>query len=142
MAYYKDIKPKYSTEGQIGYSDSEDMEAIKNSLKNLFLIKKGEVPGKPWLGSPLTIFLFDNIGFFEEKTIKTSFTNTVETFEPRVKIINLTIDGNYEHNSLTINLDYYVIFSGENIYQNLRFSLSHNEMTNIDLRKTQGVTGG
>ena len=142
MAFYKDIKPKFGSNGQIGYTASEDLEAVKNALKNLFLIKKGEVPGKPWLGSPLTIFLFDNIGFFEQQSIRTSFINTVENYEPRVQVVNLTVEGSPEYNSLTVNLDYYVYYESKNIQQNLRFSLSHNEMTNIDLRKTQGVTSG
>lgn len=142
MAIYKDIIPKFSSQGQIGYGDSEDLDAVKNSLINLFMINKGDVPGKPWLGNSLSVFLFDNIGYFEEQTIKTSFINTIDNFEPRVEIIDLTVNGSPEYNAFNVNLTYYVSFYSDKIYQELKFSLNHNEMTSIDLRKTQGVISG
>jgi len=67
MAVYNDITPKYENRTNVGYNSVSDLDAINNSLKNLFTIELGEVPGKPWLGNPISIYLFDNIGFLKKE---------------------------------------------------------------------------
>lgn len=135
MAYYNDIKPKFSNDGIIGYDIVEDVEAVKNALINLFTIRKGEVPGKPWLGNPLSLFLFDNIGFFEQKTMETSFRNTISLYEPRVRISRLTVNTSPEYNRISIYLEFWVLINNRETFENLRISLAHNEMTSIATRQ-------
>ena len=135
MAYYTDISPKNDVSSQVGYVLVEDIEAVKNSLINLFTIEKGQVPGKPWLGSPITPFLFDNIGYFEERTIETSFRNTIKRFEPRVRVESLKVISSPEYNRISIYLEFFVLINNTKSFQNLRFSLAHNEMTNITTRQ-------
>ena len=51
---YRDIKPKIDESKALrGYNTVEDLEAIKNSLRNIFLVNKNECPGKPKFGNPL-----------------------------------------------------------------------------------------
>jgi len=135
MAEYKDIIPKYNNNIQIGYDDSFDEEAIQNSLYNLFLINQGEIPGKPWLGNPLQIFLFDNIGYFETETIKVAFINIVEKYEPRVNIIDIDINMESEYNNIMINIIYSILLGGNQKILNYRFSVNYNNITNISLRR-------
>ncbi len=142
MPYYKDIQPVYSMIGQIGYNNLEDLNAISNSLRNLFMIRQGEVPGKPWLGNNINSFLFENIGFFEEKSIKTSFANTVQSFEPRVLIKDLKVSSIPEKNETSVYLEYYVLIEDEQVFQTTSFSLNYNEMTNLTMRRLQGATSG
>ena len=136
MAYYTDIIPKTDLNNQVGYSLVEDVEAVKNSIMNLFTIQKGAVPGKPWLGSPITPYLFDNIGYFEERTMETSFINTLRKYEPRVRIERLNVISSPEYNRITINLDFFVLINNTETFQNLRFSMAHNEMTSISTRQS------
>jgi phage baseplate assembly protein W len=136
MAEYKDIISKYNNDIQIGYNNSFDEEAIQNSLYNLFLINQGEIPGKPWLGNPLQIFLFDNIGYFEIETIKVAFINIVEKYEPRVNIIDVDINIESEYNNIMINITYSILLGGNQQILNYRFSINYNNITNISLRRT------
>jgi len=139
MAYYKDITPSIRDGELVGYGSDEDLDAIKNSLKNLFLIREGEVPGKPHIGSPVGLFVFDNIGYFEERTIETAFANTVELFEPRVTVSSLSIETAPEYNTVTVYLEYFVTFRERTEFQTTRFSLAHNEMTSIRTRNSKGA---
>jgi len=133
---YRDIFPKLSVRGILtGWSDAIDEEAIKNSLRNLFAINLGQVPGKPWLGNPLNIYLFDNISYFEEKAIKAAFINTIDKFEPRVNIIDVKIEIEPEYNSVNIFIVYTLNIGDINKVRNYRFSLNYNTMTNISLRE-------
>ena len=136
MAYYKDIDPKYVAGELVGYNISENLVAVKNALRNLFTIEVGEVPGKPWLGNPVSIYLFDNINFFDERAIETAFENTIQLYEPRVRLIKLKIDSAPEYNRLTVYMEYIVLINNTETFDNLRFSLAHNEMTAIATRNS------
>ena len=136
MAYYKDITPKVVSDNLVGYDVSEDLNAVKNALINLFTIEVGEVPGKPWLGNPLSLYLFDNIGFFEERAIETSFQNTIDLYEPRVRIVSLDITSSPEFNRISIYVEYIVLINNTETFDNLRISLAHNEMTAIATRQS------
>jgi len=134
MAVYKDIIPKYENREVVGYNTVTDLDAINNSLKNLFTIELGEVPGKPWLGNPISIYLFDNIGFFEERAIETALRNILEKYEPRVSLIGLKIIKEDEYNSINIILDYSAFVNGQEVFENINLSVAHNMLTNISTR--------
>ena len=131
---YSDVTPKYANNKLIGYSTVNDDAAIANSLRNLFLIRKGEVPGKPWVGNPVTVFLFDNIGHFEEQSIKTSFINTIQNFEPRIEIVKVDIKVESAYNTVDIYLDYYTLYGDKQKMENIRLTLAYNNMTTITTR--------
>lgn len=134
MASYTDIVPKLTGSEHVGYGTVTDIDAIKNSLRNLFTIKLGEVPGKPWLGNPLPAYLFDNIGFFEERAMETALRNVIDKFEPRVSLTGITVDNQPEYNSINILLKYVVYIEGIERYQELSLSLVANDMTTIQTR--------
>ena len=136
MAEYKDIIPKYNNNIQVGYEDAFDEEAIQNSLYNLFLINQGEIPGKPWLGNPLQIFLFDNIGYFETQAIRVAFINIIEKYEPRIDLIDVNIGIESEYNNIVIDIVYSPLLGRSKQILNYRFSVNYNNITNIFLRRT------
>ena len=131
---YKDITPRYAEGQQRGYDTVEDEKAIQNALYNLFTIQQGQVPGKPWLGSGLNLFLFDNIGFFETRALEASFINTIEKYEPRVKMLELDIIVESEYNSISIDITYIILIGDRNSIKNYRFNLTYNNISNITLR--------
>jgi len=134
MAYYRDLAPRKVNDKLVGYQVSEDLLAVKNSLRNLFSIRLGTVPGKPWLGNPIDVHVFDNIGFFEKRTIEDAFRNVIEKFEPRVEIASLGIEVSNEFQQVTVYMEYYVLIDSAEVYDNLRISLAQNEMTAIVTR--------
>jgi phage baseplate assembly protein W len=134
MAAYTDVTPKYNKQNSlIGYSLVNDLEAVKNSLRNLFSISQGEVAGKPWLGNPLNVSLFDQIDYFTAYTLHKGIKNTVERFEPRVQIENLVVNSYPERNQIDIVLDYWVLINNEQIFDQTVISLSYNTLTLINL---------
>ena len=135
MAVYTDLSPRTKDEVQVGYQLAEDIQAIENSIKNLFTIEIGEVPGKPWLGNPISVFLFDNMGFFEEKAMEVAMQNVLEKYEPRVRLISININKEQEYNYLEIVINYVIYINSQEIFRNL--SISHNSMTSIAQRKKQ-----
>jgi len=136
MGYdYKDVSPKTGYEKDTGYNEVLDEDAIKESLRNLFMINQGEVPGKPWLGNPLNVFLFDNIGYFEVQGIKAAFMNIIEKFEPRVKIIDVKVTAEQAYNTINIEMTYIILIGDKNKLVNYRFSNSYNTYTNLSVRK-------
>jgi len=134
---YKDITPTYTGIENTGYGIVEDLDAIQNSIKNLFTIELGEVPGKPWLGNPVSLYLFDNIGFFEERAIESALRNVLDKYEPRVTLVSIKITNQEEFNFLEIIINYIIFIDGNEVFQNLRLSLAHNSMTSIAQRTKQ-----
>jgi phage baseplate assembly protein W len=133
---YKDITPYNKNNKTIGYKDSINEEAILNSLRNLFLISVGQVPGKPWLGNPINVNLFENIDPFTEHSIKAAYINTIENFEPRVLVEDLIIDDMVSHpNEINVELKYYNLYEDRNILKEYRFSVNYNNITNLTLRE-------
>jgi phage baseplate assembly protein W len=133
--YYKDIQSTYNANVQKGYKDVYDEEAIKQSLKNLFFITTGEVPGKPWLGNPLSLVVFEPMNYFQKNAVKQSFINVIERFEPRVEIDDVIIDIYPETNTIEVELKYYNLMYGKNELKSYRFDSSYNNISNIITRK-------
>lgn len=133
---YVDILPVRDSNNNLHYSKSYNTEAINNSIKNLFNLELGEVPGKPWLGNPLSIYLFDNIGYFEQRSIEISIRNTLELYEPRISVDYVYITNLKEYNTLEINIGYYIVIDGQRIFEDLKFKHSHNNITSIKTRNT------
>jgi len=131
---YKDISPYYKNNENVGYNTITNEQAIRNSLRNLFLISLGEVPGKPWMGNPLNTKLFENIDPFLEHAIKNAFINTVENFEPRVLIEDVIVDIQYG-NLIRVELKYYNLIDEKDVLRVFRFSTNYNTITNLSLRE-------
>ena len=70
----------------VSLKDDLDIEAIKNSIRNIFLVQKNTVPGKPWFGSPLSKDLFDLFDNMKGELIELAIKNAIQIWEPRVNL--------------------------------------------------------
>jgi len=131
---YVDISSPKNSYGSVYYERDYDIDAINNSIMNLFSIELGEVPGKPWLGNPLSFYLFDNIGYFEQRSIEISIRNTLSLYEPRVEIDYVYVKMEDDTNSMEINIGYYTLLGSQEVFEDLKFKYSHNNMTSIAQR--------
>lgn len=131
---YVDISPIRDSAGNVHYSKEYDVNAVNSSIMNLFSIERGEVPGKPWLGNPLSIYLFENIGYFEQRSIEIALRNTLELYEPRANIDYINVNVVNQNNEIEINIGYYIILGSQEIFEDLKFKYSHNNMTSITQR--------
>ena len=126
---YQDLSPKFNGNILTGYSVDHDREAIRNSLLNLFTIQRGDVPGKPYLGNPLDLALFDLFDVFTQKDIETAIINTIGTYEPRVILHNVFINSTPEYNRIIISINYSFATSGVIDYDSLEIPYSHNSIS-------------
>jgi len=131
---YVDISSPKNSYSSVHYEKDYDIDAINNSIMNLFSIELGEVPGKPWLGNPLSFYLFDNIGYFEQRSIEISIRNTLSLYESRVEIDYVYVEMEDDTNSMEINIGYYTLLGSQEVFEDLKFKYSHNNMTSIAQR--------
>jgi phage baseplate assembly protein W len=85
--------------------------AIRRSLMNLILTKKGSRPFYPEYGSTIFNFLFDQNSAFTLFNIKESISDTIKRFEPRVTLRN--VDITIEDNGINMNLSYTINNTGK-----------------------------
>lgn len=81
-----------------------DLNAIKNSIRNIFLTNRGEKLLNPYFGIGLTNFVFEQVSESTAKTIGDAIVDNINTFEPRVKLVKVNIIAKEEDNSYQINL--------------------------------------
>lgn len=97
----------------------KDIEAIKNSLRNIFTTKKGQKILNPQFGSSLDQYLFTPITPANAKAIGNQILNEVNLYEPRITISNVIVTPDIDRNL------YYI-----QVYYNL-LEINRNEIINI-----------
>ena len=83
--------------------------AIARSIRNLILTVPGERPFNPVLGSQVTNLLFENLDKLTASTIKTEIINTIQNFEPRVRLNEVIVKANPDINEFDVKIQYYII---------------------------------
>ncbi len=139
---YSDIKPVYSNSSLRGYEIVNDIEAVRNSLMNIFLVQKGEVPGKPKFGNPIRMKIFDLMDSFGEETIKTAIENEVHLYDPRINIKKVEVIKSPEYNRIVIEIHYEIILYNKIYVDTLYIPFTHNTMSYIGMRETFSVDPG
>jgi len=81
-----------------------DLNAIKNSLRNMFLTNRGEKLLNPYFGIGLANFVFDQVTQSTAKAIGDAILSNITTFEPRVQVNKVNVIANEDDNSYTINI--------------------------------------
>jgi len=81
-----------------------DMDAIKNSLFNLFTTLPGQKILNPVYGLNLVQFVFTNLSEANARLIGKVIFEGTELFEPRVSILNINVNVDYDQNQYTINM--------------------------------------
>lgn len=87
----------------------KDIEAIKNSLRNIFTTKKGQKILNPEFGCSLEQYLFTPINEVIAKAIGTDILNAISNYEPRINLLNVNIVPYYDRELYYITLLYKMI---------------------------------
>ena len=87
----------------------KNTNAIARSIRNLIMTVPGERPFNPVLGSNVTSLLFETLDNLTASTIKSEIINTIENFEPRVKLNEVIVKANAEDNQFDVQIQYYII---------------------------------
>lgn len=86
---------------------SEDVQAIRNSLYNIFSTKKGQKLLNPNFGSSLEQFLFENVTSTVGEMIGNNILNALESYEPRIDVLAVNVYPQPDFNQYRIQ----VVFS-------------------------------
>ena len=87
----------------------KNANAIARSIRNLIMTVPGERPFNPVLGSQVTGLLFESLDKLTASTIKSEIINTIENFDPRVKLNEVIVKANAEDNQFDVQIQYYII---------------------------------
>lgn len=85
-----------------------DLQAIKQSVRNILLTNKGEKPFDPYFGGGLRSFLFENFNSISVKMLEINIINVLQNYEPRVEVTDVIITDNVERNALSVSVTYRV----------------------------------
>lgn len=83
--------------------------AVKRSIRNLLLTRRGERPFNYALGSGIHQFLFENMTPQTSVALQSAIENTINNHEPRVRLIGVTVTPVYEQNLYNVQITFYII---------------------------------
>lgn len=86
-----------------------DDNAIIASLKHLLFTNFYERPFQPDVGSNLRGLLFENADSFTANRIQRSIVETIQNYEPRVKVTRLTVKPNIDQNNYSCEMEFLLI---------------------------------
>ena len=96
--------------------------AIARSIRNLVLTTPGERFFNEDLGSGVSEVLFDNVDDISASVIRDEIETTIIRFEPRVKLQNVKVKGDFDNNQFDVTISYDII-GIEALPQQLNFAL-------------------
>lgn len=97
----------------------EDINAVKQSVRNLLLTNRGERLMQPNIGSKMRSLLFENFSPQTAELVKQYTRETIENYEPRASLIDVTVSPDPDNNNLNVT----VLFAIINIDEPQRLNL-------------------
>lgn len=88
---------------------SRDASAIKQAIVNLLLTNKGERLMNPTYGSDIRSYLFEPMDYGTANQIKNNIRDTIETFEPRIRVLQISATPNFDDNGFDITMTYSIV---------------------------------
>lgn len=89
-----------------------DVEAVRQSVRNLISTRKGERPFKPKLGTRLFRYIFEPLDDITKTEIRREILDTLETYEPRVEVLKVDISEYRERHELSITIHIKILSLG------------------------------
>ena len=86
-----------------------NVNAIARSLRNLVLTQKGEKFFNHNLGSRASALLFDSLDDITASEVRDEIENVIKNYEPRVELVKVTANPNYDNNELDCSVVYNII---------------------------------
>ena len=85
---------------------SKDASAIKQAIVNLLMTNKGERLMNPNFGSDIRSYLFEPLDYGTANQITGNIKSTIDTFEPRISVLNLRALPNMDDNGFDVEMTY------------------------------------
>ena len=86
----------------------KDEDSVKESIKNLILTDRGERLMQPYIGGNIRAMLFENLTPGTLKLIEDRVTSTIQTYEPRAELINVSVSSDPDNGEVYVGITFYV----------------------------------
>ena len=96
--------------------------AISRSIRNIVFTLPGEKFFDQDFGSRVSRSLFENIDEISASIIQDEIVNSITNYEPRVELINVIVNPDYDNNEFNVTIVYKVIGADVRVQQ-LEFAL-------------------
>tara|TARA_Y100001970_G_scaffold190678_1_gene231899 strand:- start:10816 stop:11217 length:402 start_codon:yes stop_codon:yes gene_type:complete len=83
--------------------------AIARSVRNIVFTLPGEKPFDPTFGSRINRTLFENLDNISASQIVSEIEQSIKNYEPRVELIDVIADPNFDNNSYDVTIIYEII---------------------------------
>lgn len=90
---------------------ASDIDAIKNSVKNIILTEIGTRPFNPEFGTRVSSLLFENVDIITQRQINVEIEKGIKKFEPRISTFKVKTVANSDSNSYNISLFFQTRYS-------------------------------
>jgi phage baseplate assembly protein W len=107
--------------------DDTDLDAIKNSIRNILLTPRGSLPGKPRFGSDLYKIIFSPLDPLTERIAKNYIQESLSEYEDRIIVNNIEIKKIEEYNRLVIDIAFSYVdsqYNDENVGDTVSLSVN------------------
>ena len=86
-----------------------DSTAVINAIKNLVLTGHYEKPFNPDYGSNVRKLLFETLDIITASAIEREIKQTIESFEPRVRVIGIAVIPDEENNGFSVRMEFSIV---------------------------------
>ena len=83
--------------------------AIARAVRNIVLTTPGEKFFDPDFGSSVSEILFENVDDITAISIEDEIKSSLRNYEPRVELINLTVNPNFDENQFDVLISYRIV---------------------------------
>lgn len=102
---YKDIDFSFEAHPETGdVLKKIDNNAVKQSIRSLIETGFGERLFEPEIGSPIRKLLFEPMDPITTETIRRAIENTIQNYEPRVRLDIVDVTPKYDENAYEISI--------------------------------------
>lgn len=106
---YSDIDGRYLKDKQTSdLTKSVDIDAVRNSVKNILLTRKMERRMVPLFGASIEKLLFEPIDELTAKKLGGVIIDELAYWDPRVVVTGIDIIGDEELMRYDVNIEYYI----------------------------------
>jgi len=108
MVWWKDIDIELNRKNDGDIEDYTDEEAIKQSLKNIFMTLQGQRRRLPTFAMNLHFLLFDPIDEITAREIGENILSAIQIWEDRVVLDDILVKPNPDDSRYDISISYYI----------------------------------
>ena len=107
---YRDLSLGFRVHPEYGdISPVKDLEAIKNSIRNILKTTRGEKPFNPKFGCGLKNYLFEPADGITKASIREEIMYSIGIQEPRVKVTDVAIEDYPDKNAYAITISTVIV---------------------------------